>query len=66
MLRLRTVRGLDLGAFAADFGVRLEDRHAATLDALAREGLAVIEPALLRLTPAGLARADGIAARLAL
>lgn len=56
--------GLELEDLAGDFGCDLTATRGAVLEELAAAGLAALEGAALRLTPAGLRLADEIARRL--
>lgn len=64
MLGLRTTDGVDLAAYARRFGVDLAARNRTLLKALAEQGLVAIDRARLAPTVAGLAVADGLAARI--
>ncbi|MFN8499905.1 MAG: radical SAM family heme chaperone HemW [Anaerolineae bacterium] len=63
MLGLRMRQGVDLGAFAARFGCRLEDVYAGPIAEMRDWGLLVIEDDHLRLTPAALLVANEVFVR---
>ncbi len=63
MLALRTSEGLDLDRVLAEHGVDLEALNAALMDRAVAEGQAIRDGRRFRLTPRGLAIADGLAAR---
>lgn len=63
MLGLRLREGIDLEAFAARFGQRLEDVYRAELDELVGWGLLTIEDRWLRLTDRALLIANEVCAR---
>ena len=54
MLSTRLTRGMDLAAYAAEFGVDFVKAHRAALDRLAALGLARVEDGFLRLTREGM------------
>ena len=54
MLSTRTLRGLDLARWRAEFGENFEETHARQLRKLENYGLIEIEDGFLRLTPVGL------------
>ena len=60
MLSTRTLRGLDLGRWQAEFGEDFESAHARQLRKLERYGLIEIEGGFLRLTPVGLELQDSV------
>ncbi|HRC85477.1 MAG TPA: hypothetical protein PK413_07710, partial [Thermoanaerobaculia bacterium] len=66
MLGLRTTEGLDLQTFAGRFGCDLIATNARRLAELERGGLLEMGAGRLRLSLAGLALADGLAASLEL
>ena len=64
-LGLRCTRGIDLGAFAREFGEPFEAVHGATADRLTAAGLLERADGCLRLTRRGLAVADAVMAEFA-
>ena len=60
MLSTRTLRGLDLARWRAEFGEDFESAHARQLRKLERYGLIEIEGGFLRLTPVGLELQDSV------
>ena len=60
MLATRTVRGLDLNRWRADFGEALEERRRAAIQKLEDYGLIEISGGFLRLTPMGLELQDSV------
>ena len=60
MLSTRTLRGLDLARWSAEFGEDFEVTHARQLRKLERYGLIEIEGGFLRLTPVGLELQDSV------
>ena len=60
MLATRTVRGLDLNRWRADFGESLEESRAAEIRKLENYGLIEISGGFLRLTPMGLELQDSV------
>jgi len=66
LLGLRTADGIDLERFRVRYGLDLATANEALLAQLASAGLAELGGGRLRLTPPGMAVADGLAARFAL
>ena len=60
MLSTRTLRGLDLARWQAEFGEDFEETHARQLRKLESYGLIEIEGGFLRLTPVGLELQDSV------
>lgn len=60
MLSTRTLRGLDLARWRAEFGENFEETHARQLRKLENYGLIEIEDGFLRLTPVGLELQDSV------
>ena len=60
MLSTRTLRGLDLARWQAEFGEDFEETHARQLRKLESYGLIEIEGGFLRLTPVGLEIQDSV------
>lgn len=60
MLSTRTLRGLDLARWRAEFGEDFEETHARQLNKLERYGLIEIGGGFLRLTPVGLELQDSV------
>ena len=60
MLSTRTLRGLDLARWRAEFGENFEETHARQLRKLENYGLIEIEGGFLRLTPVGLELQDSV------
>ncbi len=60
MLSTRTLQGMDLARWRAEFGEDFEVTHARQLRKLERYGLIVIEGGFLRLTPVGLELQDSV------
>ncbi|MGN0183815.1 MAG: radical SAM family heme chaperone HemW [Aristaeellaceae bacterium] len=60
MLSTRTLRGLDLARWRAEFGEDFESTHARQLNKLESYGLIEIEGGFLRLTPVGLELQDSV------
>ncbi len=59
-LGLRTIDGLDLAAFDAEYGGRLEELFPGAVDRIVAAGLAAVEPGRLRLTAGGLLLANQV------
>ena len=64
LLRLRTVEGLSLADFAADFGQTVDDARPGVVDTLAERGWVEIAARFLRLTPEGRFVGDAVVAEL--
>jgi oxygen-independent coproporphyrinogen-3 oxidase len=62
MLGLRMMDGVDLAAFSARFGVRLQEVYGEELSRLVDRGLVELSETSLRLTPSGLFIANEVAA----
>ena len=60
MLATRTVRGLDLSRWRAEFGESLEERRGAAIRKLENYGLIEMDGGFLRLTPMGLELQDSV------
>ena len=60
MLATRTLRGLDLARWRAEFGEDFEETHARQLCKLENYGLIELEGGFLRLTPVGLELQDSV------
>ena len=60
MLSTRTVQGMNLARWRAEFGEDFEETHARQLNKLERYGLIEIEGGFLRLTPVGLELQDSV------
>ena len=60
MLSTRTVQGMNLARWRAEFGEDFESTHARQLNKLERYGLIEVEGGFLRLTPVGLELQDSV------
>ena len=63
-LALRTVRGLDLAGYQAEFGEPLEALHGEALQEMGQAGLLEVDGDRLFLTPRGRMLSDSVFARL--
>lgn len=64
MISLRTIEGVDLKTIVEQFGTREQERIQKHVQKFITQGLVKIDNSILRLTDAGMLRADGIASEL--